>query len=471
MILQLFNSLSRQKQEFKPIKKGKVGLYTCGPTVYNYAHVGNLRTYVFEDILKKALILNGYGVNHVMNITDVGHLTSDADSGEDKIEKRANKENRTVWEIADFYTQEFKDNLRNLNIAKPNKWIRATDTVKDQINLIKKLEEKGFTYTIDDGVYFDTSKLKNYGQLSTLKKEEIMAGARVDMGQKKNSTDFALWKFSYHDGRSFDSTQDDATKRRQMEWNSPWGTGFPGWHTECVAMSRKELGLPFDIHCGGIDHLSVHHPNEIAQAEAAYKKPLANFWLHGEFLIINEDKMAKSEDNFIILKTLQDKNISPLALRYLYLTTHYRSKLNFSWESLMAAQNALHRIYETISGWKKVGKADQKYQEQFLDFINDDLDTPKTIALAWQLIDADLSSGTKLSTLFEFDKIFDLNLKNIWHKSRKIPNEINKLIAQREKARQEKNWPESDQLREEIKKLGYQVEDTTIGPTIKKIFS
>jgi cysteinyl-tRNA synthetase len=470
MPLQFYNSLTRQKQVFKPLKNGKVGLYTCGPTVYNYAHIGNLRTYVFEDILKRVLILNGYKVNHVMNITDVGHLTSDADSGEDKIEKRAAKESRSVWEIADFYTQEFKDNLESLNILGPNKWIRATKTIKEQISLIKELEKKGFTYTINDGVYFDTSKLKNYGQLSTLKKEEIMAGVRVEMGQKKNPTDFALWKFSYQGGKSFDPAQDDAAKRRQMEWASPWGVGFPGWHTECVVMSCKELGLPFDIHCGGIDHLSIHHPNEIAQAEAAYDKPLANYWLHGEFLIIGEDKMAKSENNFIIIRTLQEKNVPPLALRYLYLTTHYRSKLNFSWESLTAAKNALAKIYETISGWQKNGKADKQYLEQFLSAINDDLDTPKAIALTWQLIDSLLSPENKLATLFEFDKIFGLNLEKIWHQYKKIPGEIKKLVNQREKVRQEKNWQESDRLREEIKKLGYSVEDTSTGPVIKKIF-
>lgn len=458
MPIQLYNSLTRQIEEFKPIKSGKAGLYTCGPTVYNYAHIGNLRTYVFEDILKRVLILNGYRVNHVMNITDVGHLTSDADSGEDKIEKRAAKESRSVWEITDFYTQEFKNNLQNLTILEPNKWIYATNTIKDQINLIKKLEKKGFTYTINDGVYFDTSKLKNYGQLSTLKKDEIKAGLRVEMGQKKNSTDFALWKFS------------PPNSKRQMEWNSPWGVGFPGWHTECVIMSSKELGLPFDIHCGGIDHLSIHHPNEIAQAEAAYEKKLANYWLHGEFLIMDETKMAKSEGNFIILRHLLEKNIPPLALRYLYLTTHYRSKLNFSWESLEAAKNALHKIYETISGWQNLGQIDQKYLTDFKNFLNNDLDTPKALALTWQLIDSSLPTESKLSTLFEFDKVLGLNLKNVWHQFKKIPDQVKKIVNQREKARQEKNWPASDHLRDEIKKLGYHVEDTSTGPIIKKIF-
>jgi len=458
MELKLYNSLSRKKEVFKPIKDKRVGLYTCGPTVYNYAHLGNLRTYIFEDILKRVLIYNGYRVKHVINITDVGHLTSNADTGEDKIELGAKREKKTAWQMADFYTKEFKKNLKDLNILPPDKWVKATQTIRDQINLIKKLEEKGFTYILEDGIYFDTSKLKDYPKLSTLIKEKILPGARVEMGNKKNPTDFALWKFSPKD------------KKRQMEWKSPWGIGFPGWHTECVVMSIKNLGIPFDIHCGGIDHLSIHHPNEIAQAEAAYGKLMANYWLHGEFLIIDEKKMGKSGGNFIILKNLKEKNISPLAFRYLCLTGHYRSKLNFSWEGLEGAKNSLYKIYETISAWKKVGKVEKKYQEEFLSFINDDLNIPVALALMWKLIDSTLNPEVKLATIFEFDKVFGLNLKDVWRRLRKIPNQVKKIVKLREKARKEKNWQEADRLRQEIKKLGYQVEDTTEGSIIKKIF-
>ncbi|MFN3301486.1 MAG: cysteine--tRNA ligase [Patescibacteria group bacterium] len=458
MSLQLFNSLTRQKEIFKPIKNKKVGLYTCGPTVYNYPHLGNLRTYIFEDILKRVLLYNGYKVKHVMNITDVGHLTSDADTGKDKIEEAARREKKTAWQIADFYTKEFKKNLKDLNILPPDRWVKATQTIKDQIELIKKLEKKGFTYLLPDGVYFDTAKLPSYGKLSNLKKEEILAGARVDVRGKKNPTDFALWKFSPKD------------KKRQMEWPSPWGIGFPGWHTECVVMAIKNLGIPFDIHCGGIDHLSIHHPNEIAQAEAVYNKPLANFWLHGEFLNLDQEKMAKSAGRFIILKDLKDKGYNPLAFRYLCLTTHYRSKLNFSWSSLDAAQNALNKIYQEISSYKKGKVGSNEIEKEFLAAINDDLNLPKALAITWNLIDSKLPSQVKLVSLLKFDRVLGLSFKKIWQESQKIPRQIKKLIKQREKLRKEGKWSIADRIREKIKKLGYQIEDTKDGPVIKKIF-
>ncbi len=459
MKLKLFNSLTRKKETFKPLKDKKVGLYTCGPTVYNYAHLGNLRTYIFEDILKRVLEYNGYKVKHVMNITDVGHLTSDADTGKDKIELSAKREKKTAWQIAEFYTKEFKKNLKDLNILSPNIWVKATETIKDQIELIKKLEEKGFTYIIEDGVYFDTSKLKDYGKLSPLKKDEILAGARVDIKGKKNPTDFALWKFT------------PAGVKRQMEWNSPWGIGFPGWHTECVVMAIKNLGIPFDIHCGGIDHLSIHHPNEIAQAEAAYGKKLANFWLHSEFLVVERGKMSKSAGSFITLEDLKKKNLNPLAFRYLCLTTHYRSKLKFTWESLTASQNALNKIYETLSGWKEIGKfGSAKIENEFFRAINDDLNLPKAIALVWDLINSKLPNKVKLVSLFKFDKVLGLSLKKIWLTTKKIPAIVKKLVNEREIARQEKNWSEADEIRKKIKELGYQVEDTPTGPVIKKIF-
>ncbi len=467
-MLKFYNTLGRKKQIFKPIKKNKVKLYTCGPTVYLYAHIGNLRTYIFEDILKRVLEYNRYKVKHIMNITDVGHLVSDADTGEDKLEKGAKRENKSVWALAKFYTQAFKNDLDYLNILSPDVWLKATDTIKEQIALIRLLEKKGFTYQIEDGIYFDTLKLKNYGKLRGVKKIEIQPGARVEVVKgKKNTTDFALWKLT------------PKGVKRQMEWNSPWGKGFPGWHTECVVMSIKKLGIPFDIHCGGIDHIPIHHTNEIAQAEAGYGKDLANYWLHGEFLI-GKEKMSKSKSNFIILDDLNKKGICPLAYRYLCLTAHYRSKLNFSWESLKAAENALQNLYQKIRelqnnedhprcktkkrlGLFSSGRA--TLNAKFLGFINDDLDMPKAIALMWKMLDdKKLSDKDKYELLLDFDKVFGLGLKNI--KKQKISKKLLNLVKQRQKYREEKNWAKADEIRKQIEKQGYSVEDTDNGSKI-----
>ena len=336
-MLKFYNTLSKKKKVFKPLKDKKVGLYTCGPTVYLYAHIGNLRTYIFEDILKRVLLYNGYKVKHIMNITDVGHLTSDADTGEDKIELKAKKERKTAWQIADFYTKAFKRDLKFLNIKEPDFWVKATKTIEGQIKLIKILEKKGFTYKISDGIYFDSSKLKTYGKLRGKQRIKIKPGARIEMVPgKKNPTDFALWKFT------------PPGIKRQMEWDSPWNRGFPGWHTECVVMSIKYLGIPFDIHCGGVDHILIHHTNEIAQGEAAFGKILAKYWLHGEFLVLKEGRMGKSEGNIVILEDLIKKGFNSLAYRYLCLGAHYRSKLTFSWEGLEASQNALDNLRQKI---------------------------------------------------------------------------------------------------------------------------
>ncbi len=468
-MLKLYNTLTRKKEIFKPLKNKKVGMYTCGPTVYWFAHLGNLRTYIFEDILKRVLEYNGYKVKHIMNITDVGHLTSDADSGEDKLEKGARKEKKTVWEIARFYTRQFQEDLKKLNIIPPTIWIKATDTIKEQIELIKKLEEKGFTYRTEDGIYFDTSKLKNYGRLWGKNRQEIekgiIFGARVKkIKGKKNPTDFALWKFSPKD------------KKRQMEWDSPWGKGFPGWHTECVAMSIKELGIPFDIHCGGMDHIPIHHTNEIAQTEAVYGKVMAKFWLHGEFLILKEGKMSKSKGNIMILEDLIKKGFSPLAYRYLCLTAHYRSPLLFSLKSVKSAQNALEKIYNKIqeliiekkrNRQKKENKKEE-YKRKFLKYINDDLNTPKALALFWKMLeDKKLNNKEKISLALDFDKIFGLGLEKI--KKEKIPQRIINLVKKREQYRLKKNWQKADEIRNKIIDLGYQVEDTSKGPKIKKI--
>ncbi|HOU45920.1 MAG TPA: cysteine--tRNA ligase [Candidatus Pacearchaeota archaeon] len=459
-MLKLYNTKTRKIEEFNPIKKDQVGLYTCGPTVYWFAHIGNLRTYIFEDILKRVLIFNGYNVVHVMNITDVGHLTSDSDTGEDKLEKGAKREGKTVWDIAEFYTNAFLRDIALLNILKPDVLVKATDTIQDQINFILELEKKGFTYKIDDGIYFDTSKLPTYGKLWP-NKMELKSGTRVELTeQKKNPADFALWKFSPKD------------EKRQMEWNSPWGVGFPGWHTECVVMSMKYLNIPFDIHCGGIDHVLIHHTNEIAQCEAATGKDLANFWMHGEHLILKDGKMAKSEGNIILIETIKEKRLNELSFRYLCLTTHYRSTITFSWESLEASNNALDSLYSKIKILKNdTSPIDQKEFDanlkEFTEIINNDLDTPQALAFIWDMLKKEISDSTKYALLLEADKIFDLGFNNI--KEDDIPQEIIDIANQRLDYRAKKDWAMSDKLRDQAKTKGYLIEDTTESFKISKI--
>ena len=457
MTLKLYNTLNRKTDEFKPLKRGKAGIYACGPTVYNFAHIGNLRTFLFEDTLKRTLLYNGYAVNMVMNITDVGHLTGDGDEGEDKVAKVAERENKTASQIAKFYTLAFRKDLKDLNILTPNKLPKATGNIKEQIALIKKLETRGFTYKTKDGIYFDTSKLPDYGKLAQLAKQELKAGARVAMGEKKNTTDFALWKFS------------PTEQKRQLEWKSPWGVGFPGWHIECSTMSVKYLGQPFDIHCGGIDHVSVHHTNEIAQSEAAEGKPLANYWLHGEFVLMGEDKMAKSTNNFITLQTLKTKNINPLAYRYLLLQTHYRKQLAFSWDALQAAQNGLNHLYNIVRTWDKAGVGCAEYEQKFLDAINNDLDMPGAMAIMWDLIKNPIfPPSSKRRTILKFDKVLGLGLAKLKKQKTSVPAEIQALVAQRDGARFSKNWHKSDELRKQIEAAGYTVEDTKNGTKISK---
>jgi len=459
--MKLYNTLFRKKQEFKPINKKQVGLYTCGPTVYNYAHIGNLRTYIFEDILKRVLIYNGYKVKHVMNITDVGHLTGDRDMGEDKLEKSAQRAHKSAWQIAEFYTQAFKKDLKLLNILKPNIWCKATDNIKEQIDLIKKLEEKDYTYKTSDGIYFDTFKFKNYTKLSHQRLSELQEGARVEKNlEKKNPTDFALWKFSPKD------------KKRQMEWNSPWGIGFPGWHIECSAMSMKFLCQQLDIHCGGVDHINIHHTNEIAQSEAATGKKFFNYWLHGAFLnITGGKKMAKSEKNFLTIENaLLKKNINPLAYRYACLTVHYRKSMEWNVKSIQSAKNALNNLYEAIANIKADKKAivDKKYREKFLMALNDDLNMPQALAVVWQIINSKLPEQIKKITLLDFDKVLGLGLDKIKKEKSVIPEAVKKLAAKRERVRKNKNWPKADKIRKKIEELGYKIEDTKTGTKISK---
>lgn len=456
MAFQLYNTLSRKTEEFIPLKKKKVGLYACGPTVYDYAHIGNLRSFITWDILKKSLVLSGYEVKHVMNITDVGHLTDDADSGEDKMEKGAAREQKTAWEIAEFYTLSFLENLKDLNIEPPAIMCRATDHIKEQIKLIKKLEKKGFTYITPDGVYFDTSKLPDYGQLAQLKKQDLRGGIRVEVGGKRHSADFALWKFS------------PKLEKRQMEWNSPWGVGFPGWHIECSAMSAKYLGLPFDIHCGGIDHVPVHHTNEIAQTEAADGVVPARYWVHNEFLNMGAEKMSKSLGNFITVATIKEKKISPLAYRYYLLQTHYRKQLNFSWPALKAAQSGLGHLYHACTALPEIlpSEKEKLLHKQFIDALSNDLDTPTALALIWSAVKEQTISQ---ETLFEFDTVLGLGIKE---HAQKAPEEISDdakvLTAERDQARREKNWAKSDELRDHLIALGYKVKDTANGTEIEK---
>ena len=457
-MIKLYNTLTRKKETFKPLKGKQVGFYSCGPTVYWHAHIGNLRTYIFNDLLKRTLEYNSYKVKHVMNITDVGHLTSDADEGEDKLEKAAKKEKKTAQQIADFYTKSFKKDIKALNIKEPSIWAKATDHIKEQIDMVKELEKKGYTYRIEDGIYFDTSRIKDYGKLASQKEVKLKPGARVKLAAgKKNITDFALWKFS--------------DKKRQMEWNSPWGIGFPGWHTECVAMGMKYLGIPFDVHTGAIDLIPTHHTNEIAQAKAAYKKDLAKYWLHGEHLILKQGnpkgqaygaRMAKSEGNIVLIDDLIKKQINPLAFRYLCLTTHYRSKLTFSWESLKACQSALENLQEKTLTLQRSAQDHHKKKNEFKKYINNDLDTPKALALVWSLIK---KNKIDYNLLLDFDKVFGLGLNKI--KKQVIPKKIKDLAKKREKYRKEKNFKKADQIRKQIEKQGYVIEDTNKGPQIR----
>lgn len=452
MTLQLYNTLARRVSDFEPIKKGSVGLYTCGPTVYNYAHIGNLRTYIFEDILKRVLIYNGYKVKHIMNITDVGHLTSDADVGEDKMEKGAAREGKTAWEVAAFYEKAFLQDMAELNILPASKYPRATAHIKEQIALIKKLEKNGFVYTTKDGVYFDTSKVSDYGKLANLKNQTLKAGARIEVGEKKSPTDFALWKFSKEG------------EKRQMEWKSPWGTGFPGWHLECSAMAEKYLGVPFDIHCGGIDHVPVHHTNEIAQTEGATGKLLANYWLHGEFLMMGSDKMAKSGDNFVTLETLKERGISPLAYRYFLLQAHYRKQLTFSWEALEAAQNGLEHLYSAARTLGKNPSAETK--AKFTKAINDDLNVPGALAVVWEAIK---NKTISQRDLLELDALLGLRIKkNLKVTTTPVAADAQKIVVLRDTARATKNWAKSDELRKKLEELGYEVKDTVDGTKLLK---
>ena len=455
----IYNTASRKKEELEPMVPGKVGIYSCGPTVYSSPHIGNMYAYICWDVLVRTLRYLGYEVKQVVNITDVGHLTSDADEGEDKMEKGSKKEGVSAWDLAKKYENEFLENLKLLNIEMPAVMPRATDHIAEQIELIRKIEANGFTYKINDGIYFDTAKFSGYGDFGHLDLEKIKARVETNL-EKKNPADFALWKFSPKDGT-----------KRQMEWESPWGIGFPGWHIECTAMSTKYLGNPFDIHTGGEDHIAIHHTNEIAQGYGAWGRQTANIWMHNAFITFDGSKISKSTGGLYTVFDLKDLGFNILAYRYLVLSSHYRKGTSFSPDSLRAAQTALKRLSDLVVENKDGGKVDDKYKILFKNTVGDDLAMPEAMAVVWKLVrDEKVKVEDKKATLLDFDRVLGLNLGETKEKE-EIPDEIKKLAALRQIARETKNWTESDRLRIEIEKKGFGVEDGQNSLKVRKLTS
>lgn len=459
MSLRLYNTLTRKLETIDWPKDRVVGLYTCGPTVYSTAHLGNLRTYLFEDILKRTLELNGYAVKHVMNVTDVGHLTSDADTGEDKIEQAARQQHRSAWDIAKEHQAEFFRDLDRLHVQRPSTVLRATDTIERQIDLINKLEAGGHTYRTSDGIYFDTATDPGYGRLNKQKASDKKAGARVDVNvEKKHPSDFALWKFS------------KPADRRQMEWASPWGTGFPGWHIECSAMSISEFPQGLDIHCGGIDHIAVHHENEIAQNEGAGYENFVKLWMHGEFLILPGKRMGKSEGNTVTLQNVIDRGINPLAFRFLTLQAHYRQPLNFTWKALEAAAEGYRNLVNRVSDLgpdAKIGCAE--LEQRFTAAVSDDLNTAQALAVVQDVLKSDYPNRAKRQSLNVMDRVLGLGLSDLTSEPITVTPELQTMLDEREKARRAKDFGRSDELRRKILNLGYSVEDTARGPRLRKV--
>jgi len=474
----IFNTMGRRKQAIKPLRDKRIGMYACGLTVYDYAHIGNLRAYVFEDVLRRVLEFNGFKVKHVMNITDVGHLTSDADTGEDKMEVGAQRDRRSAWEIADYYTKVFLEDSKRLNVKRPHLVPRATKHIKDMVKLVQRLEKKGYTYIIDDGVYFDTSKFKRYGELAKLDLSAMLPGARVELNpQKRNVHDFALWKFS------------PKGRKRDMEWKSPWGIGFPGWHLECSTMGMKYLGDNFDIHCGGIDHVPIHHPNEIAQSEAATGKRFVKYWVHCAHLIVDGRRMAKSLGNFLTLRDAIDKGYDPLALRFFYLQGHYRSQLNFTFGGLDAAQNALRSIHEFMRSLRvyeggrsnpRVENLIKRATEDFMRSVNDDLNTPEALAVLFNFMTQvnKLMADKRMSkadaravtaAMLSVDQVLGLNLKRALQKE-EVTEEVRRMIEQRNQAREKHDYDAADAIRRRLRdEFGVILEDTPEGTKWKRI--
>mgnify|MGYP000531414786 FL=1 len=461
-MLKLYNTLTRKKEEFVPLKKGTVKMYSCGPTVYNYAHIGNMRAYIFMDTLRKVLKYNGYKVKHVMNITDVGHLVSDADEGEDKMAKTARIENRSVYEIAKEYTDAFMKDIKALNIDTPEHIAKATEHIREMEIYVNDIVKNGYAYETSKGVYFDTSKLPNYGKmLSNNNIDDLKAGARVEVDtEKRNPQDFALWI--------------KAPKEHIMKWNSKWGLCYPGWHIECSAMSRKYLGDKFDIHTGGVDHIPIHHENEIAQSIGATGHNLANYWMHVEFLLIDGGKMSKSLGNVYTLNDLKAKGIDALSYRYFTYSSHYRNKLNFTWDAIKSAKNSLNKLRDMIALHKGVNKKIDKniiskYEEQFLDAINDDMNMPVAISIVWEIAKEKEKSNDFYELIKKFDSVLSLDLDKNDKGDINIPEDIKLILNERKDARKNKNFAKSDELRDKLKELGYIVKDTKDGQIIEKV--
>ena len=459
----LTNSLTRKKEKFEAINPPDVGMYTCGMTVYDYAHIGHGRKYVIDDVLKRVLTANGYKVKHVQNVTDVGHLVSDADEGEDKLEKGAIKQGKTVWEVAEFFTKNFYDSMDELNIIRPDVICKATDHIKEQIEMVAKLVEKGFAYDTSEAVYFDVAKFPKYGEAfgQSLEDKKIAVRSEVQTGEhKKNPADFALWfkrvgRFENH----------------TMHWESPWGDGFPGWHIECSAMSTKYLGDQFDIHTGGEDHISIHHPNEIAQSEAATgKSPFVKYWIHTAFLMVDGKKMSKSLGNFYTVEDVKNKGFDPLALRYLYLGASYRDPLNFTWESLTASQNALEKLRNQVISFKSEKDRTilseeketiiEKFRNDFMTSVNDDLNTPKALAVLWEMLKSNIPSSDKYDLALSFDEILGLKI-NMSEPKLTETDEVKDLRKKRDLLRIEKKFEEADAIRKQIEELGFKVQDSS----------
>lgn len=454
-----YNTLTKEKQEFVPIDPKKITLYSCGPTVYNYAHIGNLRSYVMMDTLKRVLLGHGYNITHIMNVTDIGHLTGDTDdSGEDKMVKALLREGKpltleSLKEVGEYYFAKFKDDLDVLSIIRPDKFVFASDEIPEQVRLIEELKTKGYTYETSDGIYFDTDKLPDYGILGGGVSVEH---SRIGINQeKKNPRDFALWKFS---------------KENDIGFEASFGKGFPGWHIECSAMSMKYLGTHFDIHTGGVDHIQVHHNNEIAQGEALTGKIPANFWIHNEHLTIKNQKMAKSEGNILSLSYLQSIGISPLSFKYYYLSSKYNTRLDYSEEALHANEKAYKKLLVFLANEKEIGSIHEEYKQKFLEAVRNDLDTPKALSIIWDLIkEKEIENKDKKATVLFFDKFLGLELDKAHEVHIHINEEVKELLEKRKEARLKKDWNTSDILRDQIRKHGFEVKDTEDDQILEEI--
>ena len=456
MQLRFYNTLTRKKEDFVPVKPHQAGIYSCGPTVYKYAHIGNLRAYVFMDELRRVLEYNGYKVKSVMNITDVGHLVSDADDGEDKMSKSAHETGKTPLEIASFYTDQFMKDIDALNIKRPTVCPKATDNIPEMIAVVQSLLDKGYAYETEDGIYFSVEKFPDYGKLSGINLADQRHGARVEVNSfKRHPVDFALWK--------------KAAPNHLQQWDSPWGKGFPGWHIECTAMSKKYLGEVFDIHTGGVDHIPIHHENEIAQAECWLGHPAVHYWMHSEFMLIDGGKMSKSLGNTYTISDLVAKGYSPVVFRYFCLNVQYRQKINFTWEAMDAAKAAYNKLCAQLVSHKNSPARTEKsilddFHNKFEEAINDDLNIPLAIGVLWTMLKLPKSCDVYKLAL-DFDRVFALDFDKVKEEKKEIviPDNVRQLAETRLQARKAKNWAESDRLREELSALGYSVKDTAYG--------